>query len=221
LKNGQRTAPASNRLAWRVINSFVTDLEFFRTLASVTGLTARRREELYRRWEGQFTMGAHSMEQALAEEAEKLASPTLQPFARNLRRITEKQANESAQSYRNADAHHGDETSSDEVQRRKEFYRSLNQLNRSALCLSGGGIRSATFCLGVIQVLAVFGGYIGSWLFAWRSRDDFRKVRNELIGRSTRTPGCGARRGCASSTPQSSRELIVSAIYMIAEKAPM
>ena len=27
------------------------------------------------------------------------------------------------------------------------------------------------------------GGYIGSWLSAWRSYDDFRKVRNELIGR--------------------------------------
>lgn len=49
---------------------------------------------------------------------------------------------------------------------------------RSALCLSGGGIRSATFCLGVLQWLAVHdqlksfhylstvsgGGYIGSWL---------------------------------------------------------
>ena len=27
------------------------------------------------------------------------------------------------------------------------------------------------------------GGYIGSWLSAWRSYDDFHKVRNELIGR--------------------------------------
>lgn len=53
----------------------------------------------------------------------------------------------------------------------------LNQ-NLSALCLSGGGIRSAAFCLGVIQRLAKEGllsgfdylssvsggGYIGSWL---------------------------------------------------------
>jgi hypothetical protein len=52
-----------------------------------------------------------------------------------------------------------------------------------ALCLSGGGIRSATFALGAIQGLARFhmfphfhylstvsgGGYIGSWLSAWRS----------------------------------------------------
>jgi predicted acylesterase/phospholipase RssA len=55
----------------------------------------------------------------------------------------------------------------------------------SALCLSGGGIRSATFNLGVIQGLARCGllrrmdylstvsggGYIGSWLTAWMHRD--------------------------------------------------
>ena len=54
----------------------------------------------------------------------------------------------------------------------------------TALCLSGGGIRSATFGLGVIQGLARFGllgqfhylstvsggGYIGSWLTAWRTQ---------------------------------------------------
>ena len=53
----------------------------------------------------------------------------------------------------------------------------------SALCLSGGGIRSASFCLGVLQGLARLkllgrfhylstvsgGGYIGSWLSAWRA----------------------------------------------------
>jgi hypothetical protein len=54
----------------------------------------------------------------------------------------------------------------------------------AALCLSGGGIRSAAFALGVLQALARFrllgefdylstvsgGGYIGSWLSAWRHR---------------------------------------------------
>ncbi len=54
----------------------------------------------------------------------------------------------------------------------------------SALCISGGGIRSATFALGVLQglaekgVLPAFdylstvsgGGYIGSWLTAWSQR---------------------------------------------------
>lgn len=54
----------------------------------------------------------------------------------------------------------------------------------TALCLSGGGIRSATFALGVIQGLAEHGvlgsfdylstvsggGYIGSWLTCWKQR---------------------------------------------------
>jgi hypothetical protein len=40
------------------------------------------------------------------------------------------------------------------VEARNAFYRSLNGMNRAALCCSGGGIRSATFCLGVIQALA-------------------------------------------------------------------
>src|SRR5690242_11892967 len=34
------------------------------------------------------------------------------------------------------------------------LYRALHERNASALCLSGGGIRSATFALGVIQALA-------------------------------------------------------------------
>ena len=55
---------------------------------------------------------------------------------------------------------------------------------RSALCISGGGIRSATFALGALQGLAdrgilehfdylstvSGGGYIGSWLTAWKHR---------------------------------------------------
>src|SRR5690348_18043539 len=54
----------------------------------------------------------------------------------------------------------------------------------SALCISGGGIRSATFALGALQGLAQAGilssldylstvsggGYIGSWLTAWKQR---------------------------------------------------
>ena len=80
------------------------------------------------------------------------------------------------------------------------LYRALNGVNSTALCLSGGGIRSATFALGVIEALAVHprqpsglkqatsadasllrqfnylstvsgGGYIGSWLSAWIARE--------------------------------------------------
>ncbi|SRR5229473_2636482 len=35
------------------------------------------------------------------------------------------------------------------------IYRTLNNLNSAAICLSGGGIRSAAFALGVIQALAI------------------------------------------------------------------
>lgn len=73
----------------------------------------------------------------------------------------------------------------------------LHGMESTALCLSGGGIRSASFCLGVLQGLSRFGfssvdgckdegvhaltsldylstvsggGYIGSWLMAWTKR---------------------------------------------------
>jgi hypothetical protein len=48
------------------------------------------------------------------------------------------------------------EAVTDKVVSRKELYHALNKLNRAALCCSGGGIRSATFCLGVIQTLAAY-----------------------------------------------------------------
>src|SRR5437016_4817127 len=51
---------------------------------------------------------------------------------------------------------HGDHARDLGVSRKQgeDLYRSLNRLNSAALCLSGGGIRSAAFCLGVIQALA-------------------------------------------------------------------
>jgi hypothetical protein len=62
------------------------------------------------------------------------------------------------------------------------------------LALSGGGIRSATFSLGVLQALASRnklasfdymstvsgGGYIGSWLSAWIHRSSLHAVQSEL-----------------------------------------
>jgi hypothetical protein len=61
----------------------------------------------------------------------------------------------------------------------------LHASGSAALCLSGGGIRSATFALGLLQALArrnllkefdylstvSGGGYVGSWLTAWLYRD--------------------------------------------------
>ncbi|HWA16011.1 MAG TPA: patatin-like phospholipase family protein [Gemmatimonadales bacterium] len=70
----------------------------------------------------------------------------------------------------------------------RRMYQALGSLPRplSALCLSGGGIRSATFSLGVLQGLAARGvlkdfdylssvsggGYIAGWLSAWLSRQE-------------------------------------------------
>jgi hypothetical protein len=166
-------------------------------------------------------MGALSMEQALAFEAIAIGGlgPELEDrLKREAGGQDEGRKSERERTGKNADVRDGDHDSAMEANsgRRIKFYRSLNGLNRSALCLSGGGIRSATFCLGVIQALAAFdvksgklrpdkggpgepedsllgrfhylstvsgGGYIGSWLSAWRSYDDFPKVRSELIGR--------------------------------------
>jgi hypothetical protein len=67
--------------------------------------------------------------------------------------------------------------------RLKTVYERIHQEQpaRSALCLSGGGIRSAIFGLGILQGLAKTGllstfdylstvsggGYVGGWLTAW------------------------------------------------------
>ena len=70
--------------------------------------------------------------------------------------------------------------------RLKAIWAAIHDLpeKRAALCISGGGIRSATFGLGILQGLARCGllgkfhylstvsggGYIGSWLSAWIHR---------------------------------------------------
>jgi hypothetical protein len=78
--------------------------------------------------------------------------------------------------------------------RLENIYRRIHQEKLSALCLSGGGIRSATFALGVVQGLArndLFdkfhylstvsgGGFLGGWLSAWISRTGFSHVVRHL-----------------------------------------
>jgi hypothetical protein len=97
----------------------------------------------------------------------------------------------------------------------KRFYAALNGQNSTALCLSGGGIRSAAFALGVLQALATHprssepsnqpvdsaqnsllskfhylstvsgGGYIGSWLSAWRLDTPFPEIWKCLVDHSS------------------------------------
>jgi len=112
-----------------------------------------------------------------------------------------------------------EETGEDRAKNLRELYTKIADLERlpragdggedaypgtqglSALCLSGGGIRSATFNLGVLQALARHGllsefdylssvsggGYIAGWLRAWMARDGARKVIGDLAGRDPAT----------------------------------
>jgi len=76
----------------------------------------------------------------------------------------------------------------------------------TALCLSGGGIRSATFCLGVMQGLAKAnalepfhylstvsgGGYVGSWLSRWRAEEPWTQGDMVEPAHNPRPAGDGA-----------------------------
>jgi hypothetical protein len=67
----------------------------------------------------------------------------------------------------------------------KDVYYAAAEEKLAGLCLSGGGIRSATFCLGILQTLAEHdligefdyissvsgGGYIHEWMAAWLHRE--------------------------------------------------
>ena len=73
----------------------------------------------------------------------------------------------------------------DPDERLQALHRRIHERAPSALCLSGGGIRSATFGLGVLQGLARVGilgsldylstvsggGYVGGWFTAWLRRE--------------------------------------------------
>ncbi|HEX6199076.1 MAG TPA: hypothetical protein VF150_02345, partial [Thermoanaerobaculia bacterium] len=88
--------------------------------------------------------------------------------------------------------------------------------NLVGLAFSGGGIRSATFNLGVIQGLARLGllprfdylsvnsggGYIGGWLLAWIRRRGLANVARELAGDACRDDegAAGAAGGPESSS---------------------
>ena len=115
-------------------------------------------------------MAALSIEQVLAEEAEAIQGTTglADALLKDLAAAQDaeaKQANANdpyakdakvARYRMDADQRSGEDLPVEEVKDRKAFYRALNKLNRAALCCSGGGIRSATFCLGVIQALAAY-----------------------------------------------------------------
>jgi len=78
----------------------------------------------------------------------------------------------------------GHTAETDLAKRHDQLIALLHAKPRTALCISGGGIRSATFALGLVQGLATRklltefdylstvsgGGYVGSWLSSWARR---------------------------------------------------
>src|SRR3954467_5259502 len=103
----------------------------------------------------------------------------------------------------------------------RDFYAWLHAegARRSALCLSGGRIRIATFGLGIVQGLARHkmlgafdflstvsgGGYLGSWLSAWIHRAKIDVVEEELRRRPDQP---------LSPEPEPGRHLRVYSRYM-------
>ncbi len=75
-----------------------------------------------------------------------------------------------------------------------DVFEEFHKENLSALCFSGGGIRSATFGLGIVQSLAKHGlldkfdylstvsggGYLGSWLSAWIRREQISEEEKRV-----------------------------------------
>jgi Patatin-like phospholipase len=177
-------------------------------------------------------------EQVLIEEAHAIGTANGQPLPSRLREARGMHGSNEEKLGVTGDA--GDAYKCrDAAAEQHNLYQALNDLDRAALCLSGGGIRSAAFSLGVIQALATHprpssphamfaaeaapdgtavefrpqcgienapynvvtkpdksllaqlpylstvsgGGYIGSWLSAWRSRVGLAAVWANLVGR--------------------------------------
>jgi hypothetical protein len=97
-----------------------------------------------------------------------------------------------------------DASAADPQARLDRIRRDMNAHGHSALCLSGGGIRSASFALGVIQGLAhkglltTFdylstvsgGGFAGGWFAAWlyRARAEGPAAVSAALAGTTRAP---------------------------------
>ena len=100
------------------------------------------------------------------------------------------------------------ELTGDEAARETQVYAAIHRQPTTAVCFSGGGIRSGTFALGVLQGLAHIGvlgkfdylstvsggGYTGGWFTAWLHRKGAAQ-RNQILraldpAQSTAETGC-------------------------------
>ena len=89
-------------------------------------------------------MAAKSIEEVLLEEAEAIHGTAILTAA-----LSQDQQKERKDF--NADKRKDADPESEALEPRYEFYRALNQLNRAALCCSGGGIRSAEDARAVLR----------------------------------------------------------------------
>ena len=78
--------------------------------------------------------------------------------------------------------------------RLNEVFKKMYESGQAALCFSGGGIRSATFGLGILEGIVKYdlldkftylstvsgGGYLGGWLSAWIHNEGFQAVNRKL-----------------------------------------
>jgi hypothetical protein len=116
--------------------------------AAMNGATEEEKAaEEKRKKEGPF-----SIEEVLAAEAKEIHGDN--PITQKLTGGAKDQDAQEKRKKLNEDQRGRTDRDDPDVQARSEFYIGLNELNSAALCCSGGGIRSATFCLGVIQALA-------------------------------------------------------------------
>ena len=106
----------------------------------------------------------------------------------------------------------------------EDAWKSAGQMKLAGLAFSGGGIRSATFGLGILQGLADLGflkkfdylstvsggGYIGSWLAAWIKRQEggIQDVEHQLhTSRADRAQGRETRQAIVEEEPEPIRHL--------------
>lgn len=145
-----------------------------------------------------------TLSRVLIEEGEQLFSTPGRPFSA---RVSEQLAQLKPDQPEPGTLTHPDAEEA-ELLARRAVYAAIHRLpsKPAALCFSGGGIRSATFNLGVIQALSKLhlldkfqylstvsgGGYIGGWLTAWihraRTSDSAQPVDPQSVLSRSGTP---------------------------------
>lgn len=148
------------------------------------------------------TLSRILLSRVLIEEYEALEQPRVKQFdqlkeeksydAETIRRIYQLMYDAQRRHLRNDESTTAEDKFTEGLATERE--RMTAKTLRAALCLSGGGIRSATFNLGILQGLARHGlldkfhylstvsggGFIGGWLTAWKHRSGLQTVVDDL-----------------------------------------